>query len=337
MLTKRRDKILRIIVREHIATGLPVSSESIARKGLGASSATIRNEMVELEEEGYLRQPHTSAGRIPSDSGYRYYLESAVGSAQLSAAEQRRIRHQFHQIEGEVEQWIRLAAAILARTVHNVAIATLPKPRQSRFKHLELVSLHDFLALLVLVLREAKLKQQVLALDEAATQEELSVVARHVSSACAGLTSAEILALPLEFSHVEGQVVRSVGQIMESEDEYDYEEPHVDGLRHMLDQPEFAASGSLPAIVGLFEQKSLLKSLLPRVLTSEGITVLIGRENEEDVMRDCSVIVSRYGIPGEVGGALGVLGPTRMRYDRAISTVGFLSLVMSEMVSELYG
>jgi heat-inducible transcriptional repressor len=336
MLTKRRERILKVIVREYIATGQPVSSDAVARKGLGVSPATIRNEMVELEDEGYLQQPHTSAGRVPSDLGYRHYIEAAIGNAQLSPAEQRRIRHQFHQVEGEVEQWIRLAAAILAHTVHNVAIVTLPKPRESRFKHLELVSLQDFLALLVLVLKEATLRQQVLALEEAATQEELSSVARRLSSACVGLSSEEILALPLDASHIDGQVARSVVHMMRAEEEDAYEEPHVDGLRHMLDQPELVSSSRLPDIVGLFEQKGLLKSLLPRLLTGDGVKVVIGRENEDDVMRDCSVIVSRYGIPGEVGGALGVMGPTRMRYDRAISTVGFLSLVMSELVGDLY-
>ncbi|MEE9400959.1 MAG: HrcA family transcriptional regulator, partial [Dehalococcoidia bacterium] len=121
MLTQRRSNILKIVVGEYISTGLPVSSHTIARRGMGVSPATIRNEMVELEEEGYLCQPHTSAGRIPSDKGYRHYIESIMGGVQLSLAEQRLIRHQFHQVESEVEEWTRLAAAILSRTVRNVA------------------------------------------------------------------------------------------------------------------------------------------------------------------------------------------------------------------------
>ena len=337
MLTQRRSNILKIVVGEYISTGLPVSSHTIARRGMGVSPATIRNEMVELEEEGYLCQPHTSAGRIPSDKGYRHYIESIMGDVQLSLAEQRLIRHQFHQVESEVEEWTRLAAAILSRTVRNVAIVTLPKPREPRLKHLDLVTLQEFLALLVLVLREAKLKQQVLTLEEAVSQEELSVSARRLSSACAGLTCSEISSKGLGLSPLEGQVVGAVVQIMQAEEGEAYEEPCVDGLHHMLSQPEFASRSKLAAIVELFEQKSLLKSLLPQVLTGEGVRVVIGRENKQDVMRDCSMVIIRYGIPGEVGGALGVMGPTRMPYNRAIPTVCFLSLVMSEMVGELYG
>jgi len=337
MLTKRRSDILKIIVGEYISTGLPVSSHTVARRGVGVSPATIRNEMVELEEEGYLCQPHTSAGRIPSDEGYRHYIESIMGDVQLSLTEQRLIRHQFHQVESEVEEWIRLAAAILSRTVRNVAIVTLPKPCKSRLKHLDLVSLQKFLVLLVLVLREAKLKQQVLALEEAVSQEELSVSARRLSSACAGLTCSEISNKDLGLSPLEGQVVGAVVQMMQAEEGEAYEEPCVDGLHHMLSHPEFASRSTLAAIVELLEQKSLLKSLLPQVLTGEGVRVVIGRENKQDVMRDCSMVITRYGIPGEIGGAVGVMGPTRMPYNRAIPTVCFLSSVMSEMVGELYG
>jgi heat-inducible transcriptional repressor len=337
MLTQRRERILKIVVSNYISAGLPVGSEAVARRGLGVSPATIRNEMMELEEEGYLTQPHTSAGRIPTDKGYRHYIESMMGDVQLSLVEQRLIRHQFHQVEGEIEEWIRLAAAILSRAVHNVAIVTLPKPYEYRLKHLELISLHEFLALLVLVLREARLKQQVLALEEAATQEELSTVAWRLNSACTGLTGSEIVSRSLELSRLEEQVTRAVAQIMQAEEEEAYEDPWVDGLRHMLSQPEFAYSSKLAAIVEFFEEKRLLKSLLPQVLTGEGVRVVIGRENKPDVMRDCSVIITRYGIPGEVSGAIGVMGPTRMQYSRAIPTVCFLSSVMSEMVGDLYG
>ena len=337
MLTRRRDRILSIIIGEYVSKGVPVSSEVVARKGLGVSPATIRNEMVELEEEGYLVQPHTSAGRIPTDKGYRHYIESLMSYARLSQEEQFLIRHQFHQVERAVEEWTRLAAAILSGIVHNVALVTRPKPVEARLKHLELVSLQELLVLLVLVLREAKLRQQMLTLDETVSQEELNASARKLTSAYAGLTASEIAAKDLKLSPLEEQVMKTVGQLMKDEEGEEYEEPYIDGLRHMLIQPEFASSDKIAAIMEVLEQKSLLKSFLPRVLTGEGVRVVIGRENKENVMRDCSVILTRYGIPGEVGGAIGVMGPTRMEYQRAIPTVSFLSTVMSELVSELYG
>ena len=337
MLTRRRDRILSIIIGEYISKGVPVSSDVVAKKGLGVSPATIRNEMMELEEEGYLVQPHTSAGRIPTDKGYRRYIESLMGYARISRDEQFLIRHQFHQVEKAVEEWTRLAAAILAGMVHNVALVTLPKPVEARFKHLELVSLQELLVLLVLVLKEAKLRQQMLTLEENVSQEELSASARKLTSAYAGLTAPEIADRDLKLSPVEEQVMKIVSELMQEEEGEEYEEPYIDGLRHMLRQPEFASSDRIAAIMEMLEQKSLLKSFLPRVLTGEGVRVVIGRENEENMMRDCSVILTRYGIPGEVGGAIGVMGPTRMEYQRAIPTVSFLSTVMSELVSELYG
>ncbi len=337
MLTRRRDRILSIIIGEYISKGVPVSSDVVAKKGLGVSPATIRNEMIELEEEGYLVQPHTSAGRIPTDKGYRHYIESLMSYARLSRDEQFLIRHQFHQVERAVEEWTRLAAAILSGIVHNVALVTLPKPVEARLKHLELVSLQEFLVLLVLVLKEATLKQQMLNLEENVSQEELSASARKLTAAYAGLTASEIADKDLKLSPVEEQVMKIVSELMRDEEGEEYEEPYIDGLRHMLRQPEFASSDKIAAIMEMLEQKSLLKSFLPRVLTGEGVRVVIGRENKENMMRDCSVILTKYGIPGEVGGAIGVMGPTRMEYQRAIPTVSFLSTVMSELVSELYG
>ena len=337
MPTRRRDRILSIIIGEYVSKGVPVSSDVVARKGLGVSPATIRNEMIELEEEGYLVQPHTSAGRIPTDKGYRHYIESLMSYARLSREEQFLIRHQFHQVERAVEEWTRLAAAILSGMVHNVALVTLPKPVEARLKHLELVSLHELLVLLVLVLKEAKLRQQMLTLEGTVSQEELNTSARKLTSAYAGLTASEIAAKDVQLSPLEEQVMKTVGQLMKNEEGEEYEEPYIDGLRHMLRQPEFASSDKIAAIMEVLEQKSLLKSFLPKVLTGEGVRVVIGRENKENVMRDCSVILTRYGIPGEVGGAIGVMGPTRMEYQRAIPTVSFLSTVMSELVSELYG
>jgi heat-inducible transcriptional repressor len=338
MLTRRRDRILSIIIGEYISKGVPVSSDVVAKKGLGVSPATIRNEMIELEEEGYLVQPHTSAGRIPTDKGYRHYIESLMSYARLSRDEQFLIRHQFHQVEKAVEEWTRLAAAILSGIVHNVALVTLPKPVEARLKHLELVALQESLVLLVLVLKEAALKQQMLTLGENVSQDELSASARKLTAAYGGLTASEIADKNLKLSPVEEQVMKIVSELMRDEEGEEYEEPYIDGLRHMLKQPEFAASSDkIAAIMEVLEQKSLLKSFLPRVLTGEGVRVVIGRENKENMMRDCSVILTRYGIPGEVGGAIGVMGPTRMEYQRAIPTVSFLSTVMSELVSELYG
>jgi heat-inducible transcriptional repressor len=337
MVSERKERILRIIVEEYVSNGVPVGSGTIARSGLGVSPATVRNEMYELEEQGYLTQPHTSAGRIPSDKGYRHYVEALMSAIQLSSAQQRLICHQFHQVEREAEEWTRLAAAILSRMLNVVAIVTVPKPSESRLQHLELVSLQELLVLLVLVLREAKIKHQILAIEEAVTEEALAASARRLNIAYAGLAPSQFPVRGMGLTPFEEQVTRATTQIMQSENEEEYEEPHIDGLRHILGQPEFASNKRLAAIVELLEQRNLVKSLLPQVLTGEGLRVVIGGENRQEAMHDFSVVVTRYGIPGEVGGAIGVVGPTRMQYGRAIPAVSFLSEVMSDLVNEVYG
>jgi len=334
---ERKDTILKIIVREYIAGAIPVGSETIARKyGLGVSPATIRNEMARLEEKGYILRRHTSGGGIPSDKGYRYYVESMVDEGEMPMEEQLMISHLFHQVERELEQWTVLAAALLARIVNSMAIVTSAKAVESRLKHIELVTVHDFLALLIVLLHEAKLKKQLLAFNKAISQEELTLVSNRLNAAFRGLAGTEILTRGLELSPVEGQVTKSLVRMMEEEDEQRYEEPRIDGLRHMLLQPEFGSGEKLLSLMEVLESGRLARFILPQVVAEGGVRVIIGAENREYAMRDCSMVVTQYGIPGEVSGVLGVLGPTRMQYGRAISAVRYMGSLMSSLVAELY-
>lgn len=336
MLTDRRGDILRIVIGEYISTGIPVSSETVVRRGINASSATIRNEMSALEEEGYLAQPHTSAGRIPSDEGYRWYVDSIMKKVYLATPEQRLIAHQFHQVESEAEEWTRLAASILSRMLRNVAIVTLPKPAEPQLQHIELISVNELLVMLVILLKEAKLKQQAIMLEEPVSQEDLNNCARKLESIYSGRPSIKINTRQPGLSPLEERIGNAVSHIMQAEGEGEFEEPIVDGLRHILNQTEYMSSHRISALVGMLEQKSLLKSLLPRLITGHGIQVMVGEENKEDALRDCSLVITKYGIPGEVSGAVGIVGPTRMHYDIAIPTVDFISKVMSRLVNEAY-
>ncbi len=337
MLTPRQADILRIVTEEHIRKGLPVASELVVRAGLGVSPATVRYEMAALEEKGYLRQPHTSAGRIPSDLAYRHYVESIIDDADLPVEEQRLIRHQFHQVQTDIEEWTRLAAAVLSGLLRNVAIVTVPKTREAKLKHIELVALHDLLVLLIVILAEAKPRQQALSLSEPMSTDGLYSTARRLNDMLSGLGESEIQRAVPMLTGFERQVAWTVLQVLESERQQEYDEPHVDGLRHMLAQPEFATIGKIAAIVEFLEQKSSLRGILPRIIATDGVRVVIGRENEEEAMRECSMVVTRYGIPGEIGGAIGVIGPTRLQYRVAIPAVQFLSGVMGELVGDLYG
>jgi heat-inducible transcriptional repressor len=338
MLTKREEDILKVIIGEYISTAAPVGSETIARKyPLDISPATIRNEMARLEGEGYIIQPHHSAGRIPSEKGYRRYVETLMGNVELSQSEQCLIRHQFYQVASELDQWLGLGATILAHLVHNIAIVTWPKAIEPRLRHLELLSLREFHALLVLILEEARLRQQVITLNQALSQQELGTMAGRLSHAFVGLTTSEIKRITLDLSPVEEQVVAALVRIMEAEEGRECDEPYVSGLHYVLGQPEFASADKALAIAEMFEERGLLRSILLPLPVGEGLRVVIGKENKEQIMHHCTVVLSCYGLPGEVTGVIGVLGPTRMHYERTVSAVRFLSTTMSELVSRLYG
>jgi len=333
-LTPRREAVLKIIVSEYIDTAVPVGSENIFRNfQLGVSPATIRNDMAYLEKEGYITRPHTSAGSVPLDKGYRYYVESLTKETELPLEEQYRIRKLFLEVEKEFERWLKLAAAIAASLVRNAALVTLSKPRQCRFKHLELVALQEFTALIVLIVGEAILKRQLLSFEKPIAQDWLSIVANKLNAVYSGLTSSEISAKKLELSSEEAQVTEAIIDMMSAEDELEYEQPHLEGLRLMLGQPEFAEKDRMLSIMELMETKEWISSAFVQRSGNFGVQVVIGGENRNEILRDLSLVFSRYGIPDQVGGTISVIGPTRMNYRRAISTVEYMSGILPNLLA----
>ena len=218
MLTERRGRILQSLIQEYIATATPVSSAIVAQNcGLGLSPATVRNEMARLEEDGYIVQPHTSAGRVPSAKGYRYYVEVLLEAQDLAQEEQRLIRHQFYQAGKGIEDLLHLTATILSRMLHNVAIVTSPHLVEPKLKLVNLVSLKESSALLVVVFQNASYRQNVLDLKEEISQEDLSSVSSKLTDLFAGLTAKEIESSEEALSEFEQQVVRILLEMFEVE------------------------------------------------------------------------------------------------------------------------
>lgn len=338
MLTSRQDVLLKALIGEYIAQATPVASEVLAHKyNLGVSPATIRNEMARLEEEDYILRPHTSAGGMPSTKAYRYYVESLLETPELPPQEQLFIQHLFHQIETEMEEWVRLAANLLARLAHNAALATLPRAAPCRFQYVELVALQEFLILLTLMLREARLKQQLVTTEEAISQEQLNAVASKLNATYRGRASSQIAAQSPESQPLEQTVSQAVMRLMEQEDQRAYESPLIQGLRQMLEQPEFATHQRILEVLELLSEPDWLKDILPQGSNVQGIHVIIGGEGRSRAMRHCSIVLAQYGMPHGASGTLGVLGPTRMPYAHTISTVRYLSEVMNRLLGELYG
>ncbi len=335
MLTNRQAAILDFIVGEYIASATPVPSNSIAKRAMKVSSATVRNEMAELEEGGYILRRHISGGGIPSNKGYRFHVEAMSPQPGLSEEDEAWVRQKFLEAKQDVEAGTRVVTDVLSRLAHNLAVATFPKAQQARLKRLELVELQEALTLLVLVLQEARTRQRLLHLATTMKQHELTTLSNKLSALYGGSTREALASAEGELTPVERQVLKATDEILLEEDAREFEEPHVSGLRHLLNQPEFANSDKMRRLVDVLEDRTFLKQTLPKVLAGEQFRAVIGEENETDEMQECSVLVSRYGSANGIRGLIAVIGPTRMEYRRSIGSVKLLSSLMNDLVNEL--
>jgi heat-inducible transcriptional repressor len=344
-LDLRSQAILRAVIEEYVTTAQPVGSQALVdRYGLGVSSATVRNILAELEMAGLLGHPHTSAGRVPTDAGYRFYVESMVDAVPLPAVEQLMIRHQFGQVEFASEHWFRLAATTLAGLTRWAGIATPAKPRAAHIRRVDLVAVNERMASLILVLREGAIKQAVVTLDEAdaVDQPTLNRVAAmlnerlldHTAASAGHVLGALDTNDPLQ--RIAARVGERLVRIVRDYDAAAVEEVFSDGLLNVMQAPEFAQSDKLRQVFTALENRAYLGDLVGSVAGSGRIRVVIGAENAREEMHDVSLVLAPYGRPGRAIGVVGVLGPTRMSYPNAIGTVSFVSGLMNELVDHLY-
>ncbi|MDQ3879900.1 MAG: heat-inducible transcriptional repressor HrcA [Chloroflexota bacterium] len=340
-LTERQRLVLRAVVEDYVLTAVPVGSVSLVRRyGLDVSPATVRSEMADLESMGLLTHPHTSAGRIPSDLGYRVFVESLMREAELDGADQTMIRHQFSQVQLRTNDWLRLAASILAGSTHSAAVVTPARARRARFGHVQIVKLGDQSRLLVLVLADGNVVQRKLdrvTMDashpgEEIRQAQLDAAAHMLNRELAGLTAAQMRRRIGRLPPLAAYVARVVEQLVSDAGEPVIEDVFTDGLVHVLEQPEFAEGDKLRRVIEVLQRSDFLQQLLPVVTRRGGVHVIIGHENQNDAMHEVSLVFAPYGAPERALGLLGVLGPTRMPYPRAIPTVRYLSAIMNELI-----
>lgn len=336
-LTERQEKLLAFVVQEYVEGATPVGSETLRRRGLAVSSATIRNDLAALEENGYLTHPHTSAGRVPTEKGYRYFVESLMEEFEVPIVEQRMISHQFHQVTLDVDQWMRLTAAVVAHASHSAALVTAPQSQRCRFKHLQLIAINDQVALLVLVLREGTVKQQMLALA-ATSQDELTQISNWMNDRFAGLSVDQIWiqARTLTHSAFENEVANAVIDLMRQIDRRMSHEIYRDGIVDILRQPEFSAIDRMQALLEMLEQRTLIEEMLSNLAPERGVQVVIGGESHRDEMSDYSIVLARYGLP-DANGVVGVLGPLRMPYARTIGVVRYVAGLLDDLIERTYG
>jgi len=333
-LTERMGEILRTIVREYIASGIPVASKTIALTDVRVSPATVRNDVTALEDAGFVARPHTSAGSVPTDRAYRYFVESLRSDLQLPIGDRLLIAEVCHDTTEELEKRLRLVATLLAHFVHNAALVTQPKATRAVLKHIHLVSLQDSLALLILVVREPTvIRQRSLLLSESTTQDVLTSLSNRLSEKLEGMTADEVQMIA-DVEGLDKQVVAQVAEMMRAEDKPELGRTYMEGLHLVLSQPEFANSPRALALLRLIEREDWVESVLPPDLGAEGVRVIIGQENREEALQDLSIVVGNYCSSGQSKGIIGVVGPRRMDYLRAISSVHYLKSLLSESLSE---
>ena len=338
-LSERQRLILSLVIHEYIRTATPVGSQHMVDQyKLDFSSATVRNELAELTEKGYLRQPHLSAGRVPTEEGYRLFVGNLVQDIELPESTRRTISHQFYQMRQDVEQWTRLAASVLAHQSRGASLVTIPHLEQARLKHIELIGSRGRQVLMVLVLMGGEILQHFIMLAEPVSQDRLSEVADFLTHQVRNKSVEQLKAAPLELGALEKDIFEIILTEMEQADSLVSGEVVLDGITNVLAEPEFSGSEEARRALRVLEEKPLLQHLLSQTIlnnpSASGVLVLIGGEGVWDSLSQCSVVLARYGTPGQTTGTLGVLGPMRMSYGRTISIVRFLSGLLSDLVND---
>jgi len=336
VLSGRRADILGLVIEEYIDTAAPVSSQAlVVRHRLNVSSATVRNELARLEDEGYITHPHTSAGRVPSDLGYRVYVEALMPERPIPADEQRTIEHQFHQVPAEIEEWLRLASTILSTAVSNVAVITRPRRYGSRLRQVQLVQLVGDRVLLVAVLDDGGVQERILFLSQPEEQEQLATRAQRLNGCYAGLSAVQVRELIDELPDSDdARVATAVLELIEAHDAAT--ELFIDGLRSALEQPEFASSQRMLEAVRHLDAYELAQVLpQPAQIEDGSANVMIGGENQSDWMQEWSLIAASFGDADGMRGTIAVLGPTRMRYGETIPRVRYVASLVGSLLKGL--
>jgi len=332
-LTDRQEHILDLVIRTYIETGMPIGSNTLVdRFEMGVSSATVRNELAALGELGYLVQLHTSAGRIPTEMGYRYFVQKLLGEFRLPVHEQQMIRHQFHQSRLDLNQWMQLAAAILSHTSQGASFVTAPQRRVNRFKHLQLISTQDRLVLMIVVLAGGEVTQQMLTLAEPLPQDRLSAVAERLNTLFTNSGHEEIQSVLSRLDTLESEVTGLILDVIKRADSRAIRNFYRDGLVNLLED-----EGTRQA-VRVLEERNLLADVISDSdsINNLGVQVLIGGEGRWEELKDCTIILSRYGVVEQFSGTVAVIGPTRMPYGRNVAAVRYVADLMSGLVSDYY-
>ena len=345
MMDERKMRILQAIIDSYIDSAEPVGSRFIARRyNLGVSPATIRNEMADLEEMGYLEQPHTSAGRVPSDKGYRFYVDFMLGMHELAAREIAHIDEWYRNRAREIDLQIQRTAKILSQMTHYTSLILGPTLSEQELRYLQILPIGERTAVIVLVNETGIVEHRNVDLPEGLREDELNDIAQIMNERLKGKTLNDVkdalfrelhqeLNQRMERFHMARQMLEQVLQIMdETVLDCQEERMYLGGAMNILSQPEFKDVEKARSILGLLEEEASLRQVLAD-LAPEGITIRIGQENSLVEMQNLSMVTARYEIGGKLVGTVGVLGPTRMDYSRVVSLMERITRHLNESLT----
>lgn len=340
-LDERKKKILQAVIRNYLETGEPVGSRTISKyTDLNLSSATIRNEMVDLEEMGYIFQPHTSAGRIPSDKGYRLYVDTMMEEKERELEEMREMKEMLLERQDKVETLLKQVARVVAQNTRYATMISAPRAKRSKLKFIQLSRVEANQLLAVIVIEGNVIKNNILSVEEELSDETLLKLNILLNTHLNGLSIDEInLAMIAVMkqqagihSTIVGEVIDAVAEAIRAEEDL---EIYTSGTNNIFRYPELADQRRASELINTFEEKQLLGELLQEVHSGEetGIQVYIGAETQVQSMQDCSVVTATYELGGGMKGTIGIVGPKRMDYDRVVGT---LRTIQSQL-DKLYG
>ena len=338
-LDDRRREVLRALIELHVDTGEPVGSENLSRALRRAlSPATLRNIMADLEALGYLDHPHTSAGRVPTDEGYRVYVDSLTGPRPLAPGEAERIASELRSTEASAEQTMERASHLLSRLSRHVGFVLAPDIARTSFRHVDLVQLGHPRVLVVMVSATGLVTHKVIEVEERLSPSELQACANYLNVHFAGMNLAEIRARLLELMKEEKALYDSLLQNVVALGERAFAPSeseagvYLDGTANMISQPGFDDLERMRALFRTFEEKSRLVRILNACIAGDGIRVLIGHENPDPGLRDLSLVTASCRVEGEPSFGLGVLGSTRMEYAHVVSLVDHVARAVSDVL-----
>ncbi|HEX8804864.1 MAG TPA: heat-inducible transcriptional repressor HrcA [Acidimicrobiales bacterium] len=332
MLDERKAAILRAVVEEYIETAQPVGSAHVAQAdGVDVSSATVRNEMATLENEGFLRQPHTSAGRVPTEKAYRFFVDHLHAPARLAGRSAEEVRAFFARAHLEVEQMLSETSRLLSDLTHLTSVVVAPAPAEARVLSAQLVGLSTTAALLVVVFSDGTVEKHTVDLAEGVGDERIAAASAHLAVHVTGATRHRLPSVPATGDEpTDGLVARAIAALSDPA-VGDPEQLYVGGAARMAQA--FDAIETVREVLGILEQQFVVVSLLRDVL-DRGLHVAIGTETGMAPLTECALVVAPYDVEGERAGTIGVLGPTRMNYPQALAAVAVVSNRLSDRLTE---